>query len=65
MRWETGYSYAGPKMDASGGSAVHRVGRRSTPSLGQHKLLIAMVILALAYCLGVPYAAVLLAHFGS
>jgi hypothetical protein len=52
-------------MDASGGSTVHRVGRRSTPSLGQHKLLIAMVILALAYCVGAPYAATLIAHFGS
>ena len=52
-------------MGVSGGNTVHRVGRRSTPSLGQHKLLIAMVILALAYCLGAPYAATLLAHFGS
>jgi len=42
-----------------------RIAHRSAPSLAEHKLLIAMVILALAYCLGAPYAVNLIAHFGS
>jgi hypothetical protein len=35
------------------------------PSIGDHKALIAMALLAVVYCLGAPLAANLLAHFGS
>ena len=44
---------------------MYRVVHRSTPSIGEHKVLIAMAVLAVVYCLGAPMAANLLAHFGS
>jgi hypothetical protein len=46
-------------------STVPRTVHRSAPSLGEHKLLIAMAVAALAYCLGAPVLANLVAHFGS
>ena len=41
-----------------------RVGDRSALSAGKHKVLVAMAVLAVVYCLAAPYAANLIAHFG-
>ncbi|HEY1637511.1 MAG TPA: hypothetical protein VGF62_03225 [Rhizomicrobium sp.] len=40
-----------------------RVGDRSALAVGKHKLLVAMAVLAVAYCLAAPYAANVIAHF--
>lgn len=42
---------------------MSRVGDRSALSVGKHKLLVAMAVLAVVYCLAAPYAANLIAHF--
>jgi hypothetical protein len=44
---------------------VYRVDRRAEHPIQGHKMLIAMAVLAVAYCLGAPLAANLIAHFGS
>jgi hypothetical protein len=54
----------GPNMALEGKSIMPRSAHRSAPSLGDHKLLIAMAVLAVMYCVGAPLAANLIGQLG-